>query len=157
MLLAGMLWALAATVCMTTCLEGGRLLGFSRLSLPLVLGTWFSHRRDRATVIGFVVYVLGGWLFAAVYVGLFVTLGGAGALLGLLFGMVHGLFLLTMLGIVPHVHPHMASDYARPSATPRLEPPGSFGLNYGYGTPAVTLLGHAVYGVVLGFGMSGQV
>ena len=82
---------------------------------------------------------------------LFLGLGSASALLGALIGLLHGLFLLvTILPLLPHVHPRMASVYDPPSDEPRLEPPGFMCLNYGRRTPVTTLVGQAIYGVVLG-------
>jgi hypothetical protein len=44
----------------------------------------------------------------------------------------------------------MVSDFAGPQPTRQLEPPGFLGLNYGYGTPLVTLVAHLMYGTMLG-------
>ena len=147
------LWGLAATVAATVILEGSRVLGLSRLSLPFILGTALSVRRDHAVLLGFVVWLLGGWIFSAVYAGFFASLGSATTWIGAIFGLVHGAFLLVVLTIAPHIHPRMASDYAAPTAAERLEPPGIMGMNYGFRTPLTTLLAQAVYGAVLGAGL----
>jgi hypothetical protein len=34
----------------------------------------------------------------------------------------------------------------------RLDPPGPFGLNYGWATPLVTVLAQALFGVIFGLG-----
>jgi len=60
-----LLWGLIATVTMTTILQGSQGLGLSRLSLPFLVGTLFTANRNKAVVIGFIVYVIGGWLFAS--------------------------------------------------------------------------------------------
>jgi hypothetical protein len=52
--------------------------------------------------------------------------------------------------MLPFIHPRMASEYDGASAIRLLEPPGFMGLNYGYRTPATTLVGQAMYGTVLG-------
>jgi hypothetical protein len=44
----------------------------------------------------------------------------------------------------------MATEYDGPTYRRRLQPPGFFGLNYGYRTPLATILGHALYGAILG-------
>ena len=44
----------------------------------------------------------------------------------------------------------MASDYHGVSSLRQLEPPGFMGVNYGYGTPAATLLAQITYGATLG-------
>jgi len=68
------LWGLIATVAMTTILLGSQGLGLSRLSLPFLVGTMFTANRSRATVAGFIAYVIGGWLFALLYFALFASI-----------------------------------------------------------------------------------
>lgn len=136
---------------MTTILQGAQGLGLSRLSLPFLAGTLFTGDRRRAVVVGFVVYVIGGWLFAFLYFALFASLGIYTWWLGALTGLVHGLFLLVCgLPLLPYVHPRMASEYDGASAIRQLEPPGFMGLNYGPRTPLTTLAGQVAYGAVLG-------
>jgi len=43
----------------------------------------------------------------------------------------------------------MASHRAGPASTAVLEPPGLLALNYGAQTPAVAIVAHLVYGIVL--------
>jgi hypothetical protein len=146
-----LLWGLVATVAMTTILSGSQGMGLSRLSLPFLLGTCFSGNRRRATVLGFTLYLLGGWIFAGFYFLAFALLGRATWWMGAIFGGLHGAFLLvTVLPLAPFVHPRMASDYDGPTKRRTLEPPGFLGLNYGYGTPLTTLLAQIIYGAVLG-------
>lgn len=152
------LWGLIATAVMTTILEASQGLGFSRLSLPFLVGTFFTERRSVAHVIGYLAYALGGWLFALIYVGLFVSIGRGNWWLGLLFGLAHGIVLLvTIFPLIPYIHPRMATNYDGPARSHRLEPPGFIGLNYGYRTPLTTMVAIAAYGTVigLGYGLSG--
>jgi hypothetical protein len=146
-----MIWGLVATVAMTTILQGAQGLGLSRLSLPFLAGTLFTGDRRRGVIVGFVVYTVGGWLFAFAYYLLFESVRlytwwfGAGT------GILHGLFLLVCgLPLLPYIHPRMASEYDGASALRQLEPPGFMGLNYGHRTPSTTLVGQTVYGAVLG-------
>ena len=67
------LWGLIATVAMTSILEGSRGLGFSRMSLPFLVGTFFVGSRRWALVLGFALYTIGGWLFAFLYYFLFAS------------------------------------------------------------------------------------
>ena len=146
-----MIWGLLATVAMTTILQGAQGLGLSRLSLPFLAGTFFTEDRRRAVIVGFLFYVIGGWLFAFLYFLLFASLGIYAWWLGAAVGLLHGLFLLAAgLPLLPHIHPRIASEYDGASATRQLEPPGFMGLNYGHRTPLTTLAGQAVYGAVLG-------
>ena len=61
------LWGLVATVAMTTVLQASLGLGFSRMNLPFLVGAFFTSDRPRALIVGFVVYTIGGWLFAFFY------------------------------------------------------------------------------------------
>ncbi|HZH09903.1 MAG TPA: hypothetical protein VEZ24_06010 [Microvirga sp.] len=146
-----MIWGLLATVTMTTVLQGAQGLGLSRLSLPFLAGTFFTDDRRWAVILGFVCYVMGGWLFAFLYFVLFASLGLYTWWLGAVTGLVHGLFLLVCgLPLLPYLHPRMASEYDGASVIRQLEPPGFMGMNYGRRTPLTTLLGQSVYGAVLG-------
>jgi hypothetical protein len=55
-----------------------------------------------------------------------------------------------LLPLLPGVHPRMASHRAGLANTARLEPPGLLAVNYGVQTPAVAIVAHLVYGIVLG-------
>lgn len=147
------IWGLIATAAMTTLLEGSQALGLSRLSLPFLAGTFFTTNRRRAVIVGFIVYLIGGWLFGLLYFVVFFNIGIGNLWLGAILGFLHGLFLLLVaLPFLPYVHPHIATEYDGPTATRRLEPPGFLGLNYGRRTPLTTLVGQVVYGAILGFG-----
>lgn len=146
-----LLWSVLATAAMTTIMSGSQGLGLSRLSLPFLVGTMLTGRRSQANVIGFVLYLLGGWLFAIFYVVFFLGAGLGTWWLGLLLGLAQGLVLLVvLLPIVPYMHPRMASEYAGPTRTRRLEPPGFIGLNYGYRTPLSVMVAQGTYGLILG-------
>jgi hypothetical protein len=145
------LWGLIATVAMTSILEASRGLGFSRMSLPFLVGTFFSGNRRWALIVGFAVYTIGGWLFAFLYYSVFASLGLYTWWFGALAGSLHGIFLLvSALPLLPLVHPRMASEYHGASRIRQLEPPGFLAMNYGYGTPVSTLLGQTLYGATLG-------
>ncbi len=146
-----LLWGLVASAAMITVLQASVGLGWSRLNLPMLIGTLFTGNRHRAIVLGMVVYLIGGWLFALLYFFAFAQLGHGSWWLGGLLGLLHGLFLVVVaLPLLPHIHPRMASDVDGPTYYRRLEPPGPFGTHYGHNTPLTALLANVVYGVVLG-------
>ena len=146
-----LLWGFIATIAMTTILEGSQGLGYSRMSLPFLVGTFFTAQRRWAYVGGFAVYVIGGWLFALLYFLLFASVHIYTWWFGGLAGLLHGMFLLVCgLPLLPFVHPRMASEYHGATDQRQLEPPGFLAMNYGFGTPLMTLLGHLVYGLTLG-------
>lgn len=146
-----LLWGGLATALLTIVLSGSQGLGLTRLSLPFLVGTFFTADRYRASVIGALVYFLGGWVFAFLYFAVFARLGHGGLGPGLALGTLHGLFLLVfVLPLLPYVHPRMATEYDGPTGRARLEPPGFMALHYGRRTPLTTVIGHALYGAVLG-------
>lgn len=150
-----LLWSLIGTMALTTILYGSQGLGLSRLSLPFLVGTMFSGNRRRATTFGALFYLGGGFVFGFIYFLVMAHIGHANWWVGALLGALHGLFLLTaVLPVLPHMHPRMATEYDGPSGKRRLEPPGFLGLNYGYRTPVTTLIGHVVYGAILGAGFA---
>jgi hypothetical protein len=150
-----MLWGLVATAAQSAIMFGSQRLGYSRLSLPFLIGTMFTGERPAANAAGAVFYLLGGWLFAFIYYFLFAALGRASWWLGALIGTLHGLVLLVMLlPLLPYLHPRMATEYDGPTYRRRLQPPGFLALHYGYRTPLATMLAHALYGTILGGGMS---
>jgi hypothetical protein len=142
----------AGTVVLTTALSGASALGLTRMDLPFLLGTALTANRAKARVVGFLLHLLFGLGFALMYFAVFAAIGRGGWLLGALFGVVHALFSLTTLvnGLLPAVHPLMGTTFTAADSTPLLEPPGFLMLNYGRGTPIVTVLAHIAYGAIIG-------
>jgi hypothetical protein len=146
-------WGLAGTAVLTAISFAAQNLGWSRLNFPLLLGALFTGERAAANVLGFVLYLLGGWVIALLYYVLFALLGRGGWAIGLAAGIVHGLLLLTvLLPLMPYVHPRMASEFDGPDNRRRLEPPGFLALHYGLRTPLVLLAAYAAYGAIIGAG-----
>jgi hypothetical protein len=150
-----LLWGLMATAAMTVIQQGSQAVGLSRLSLPFLLGLFFTGRRDLAMIFGVATYLFGGVFFAVLYLWLFREIGSTEAWIGALIGAAHGIFLLVVvLPVLPFLNPRVASEHDGPSDRPRIEPPGFLGLHYGYRTPLTTLAGHVAYGAILGAGLS---
>ncbi len=84
------LWGFVATTAMASVLQLAQGLGLSRMSLTFMMGSAFSGRRNVATALGFVLYLLGGWAFAFLYFAFMKSLGietwWMGAVLGFLRG-----------------------------------------------------------------------
>ena len=121
------------TIVLTTSLRLAQEIGWTRMDIPLLLGTIFTANRRRASVIGYAIHFVNGLLFALVYYGIFAAVGRAGWLFGAGLGVVHAMFaggaLVNIL--LPAVHPRMGTPWSDAEETPLLEPPG-FGLrNYG--------------------------
>ena len=141
----------AATIVLTTMLSASQGLGYTRMSIPFLLGTIFTPGRDRAMVIGAAVHLLDGLIFALLYGAVFESLGRATVPLGALGGLIQALFVLTVgMVVLPGLHPHMVSEYYGPTPNRVLQPPGFLALNYGRRTPLVTILAHIVYGAMIG-------
>ena len=145
------LFGLLATAVLTALMIAAQLAGWTRLDLPLVLGTLVTEDPDRARVTGFFIHLGIGQAFALGYAAGFALLDTATWWLGGLFGLVHvGLALTVLVPLLPGVHPHMASERAGPASRTLLEPPGLFGLNYGRETPVVAVAAHLAFGIALG-------
>src|SRR5687768_8058077 len=147
-------WAtfgLAATAGLTAVMISAQLAGWSRMDIPMMLGTIFVHNPDRARVVGAAVHLLNGQAFGLGYGIAFALLDTSSWWLGALFGLGHGLIALTLIvPLLPGVHQRMGSSRSGTHLPAALEPPGLLALNYGPQTPVVTLMAHVVYGAVLG-------
>jgi uncharacterized membrane protein YagU involved in acid resistance len=146
-----LLWGFVATIVLTTLMSASQGLGFTRMSIPYMLGTMFTPSGDRAKLVGFFLHLVNGWLFSAIYVAAFHVWGGATWWRGALTGFVHATFVLTAgMWLMPGLHPRMASEQQGPTLMRQLEPPGFLALNYGYQTPVSVMIAHIVFGIVLG-------
>ena len=150
-----LMWGLMATLVMTSLLFVSQNMGWSRLNMPYLLGSFFTGERHEANVLGFMLYMLGGWLFAFLYYLMLSVIGASSWWIGGAMGLVHAVLLLALaLPMLPYVHPRVASEFDGPDNRKVLEPPGFLGLHYGYRTPLVLLLAQTSYGVILGIGFA---
>ena len=142
----------AGTLVLTTMIAGASQLGLTRMDIPFLLGTAFSLDRAKARVIGYVLHFVAGFAFATIYYALFLALGWSAWWLGALFGLGHGFFAGTALvnTLLPLIHPRMGSPMTAAADAPLLEAPGFMLLNYGLATPSVTVIGHVLYGAIIG-------
>jgi hypothetical protein len=140
------------TLVLTTALRAASELALTRVDLPFLLGTAVTRDRARAKALGYLMHVAAGEVFALLYFGIFTAIDMRGWLLGALFGLLHGIVSATALVnvLLPVVHPRMGSTLSAAGSSPLLEPPGFLMLNYGRGTPIVTLLAHIAYGAIVG-------
>jgi hypothetical protein len=97
------------TIVLTSGLRVAQEVGWTRMDIPLLLGTVFTDRRGRASVMGYVMHFANGLLFALCYYLIFRAVGHAGWLFGAVLGLVHaalaGGALMTVL--LPAIHPRM--------------------------------------------------
>jgi hypothetical protein len=140
------------TIVLTSGLRIAQELGWTRMDIPLLLGTVFTDNRSRASLIGYVVHFSNGLLFALGYYGIFRAVGHAGWGFGAALGVAHaalagGALVTTLL---PVVHPRMGTPWSDSEETPLLEPPGFMLVNYGRRTAIWTLIVHIAYGAIVG-------
>jgi len=142
----------AGTLVLTTVLRAAGELGLTRMDIPFLLGTAFTGDRTWAKAIGYAAHFVSGLVFASVYGLLFAALGTSSWWLGAVFGLVHALFAGTVVVnvLLPLVHPRMGSEATVAPSVALLEPPGFLLLNYGVGTPIVTIAAHVAYGAIVG-------
>ncbi len=146
-----LLWGFAATIVLTGTMSASLGLGLTRMDIPLMLGTMFTPDRNLAKVLGFVLNVVNGWIFAFFYIALLTDAHMLTWWGGMVVGLLQGLFvLLVLLPALPALHPRMATETRGPDPTRQLEPPGFMALHYGRGTPIVTIVAHLLYGGILG-------
>ena len=140
------------TIVLTSALRLAQELGYTRMDIPLLLGTVFTDRRGPASVIGYVIHFANRLVFALAYYAVFRAVSHAGWLFGAALGVVHaalaGGVLVTVL--LPAVHPRMGTPWSDAEETPLLEAPGFMLLNYGRRTALWTFIGHLVYGAIVG-------
>ena len=140
------------TIVLTSGLRIAQELGWTRMDIPLLLGTVFTDDRSRASVIGYAVHFVNGLLFAVGYYAIFRAVDHAGWIFGAVLGVVHASFsggaLVTVL--LPAVHPRMGTPWSDSEETPILEPPGFMLVNYGRRTAVWTLLVHVADGAIVG-------
>ena len=143
---------LVGTTVISVGLALGQAVGWSRMDLPLLLGTAFAEDRNRARAIGWGVHFALGLLFSLVYAAIFAAVGHAGWWFGLALGAVHAAFAGGPLPnlILPAVHPRMGRPWSDARETPLLEPPGLMLANYGVGTVVLTTALHLAYGAIVG-------
>lgn len=142
----------AGTLVLTTALRAANELNLTRIDLPFLLGTAFTSDRARAKALGYGAHFINGLIFALLYYAVFTAIGYSSWWLGAVSGLVHGLFAATALVniLLPLVHPRMGTPQTSAPRVALLEPPGFLMLNYGPGTPIVTLLAHLAYGTIVG-------
>jgi hypothetical protein len=148
----GLAGGLVGTVVLTSSLRAAQEMGWTRMDIPLLLGTMFTADRRRASVIGYALHFVNGLAFSFVYYAVFAAVGHAGWLFGAALGLVHASFaggaLVTVL--LPAVHPRMGSPWSDAEDTPLLEAPGFLMRNYGERTAIAQVIAHVAYGTIVG-------
>ena len=146
-----LVWGFGATIVLTTIMAAAQGLGLTRMSIPYLLGSIVTPDRDRGRFLGIGAHVVNGLVFSLVYVAAFEQWGGPALWKGALIGLVHGVFVMTVvMPALPAIHPRMATESQGPTVVRQLEPPGFLALHYGIRTPIVAIAAHVVFVAILG-------
>jgi hypothetical protein len=140
------------TLVLTTMARAASELGITRMDLPFLVGTVVTENRRKAKAFGYAFHFALGLGFALLYGLFFTAIGWSTWWLGALLGVVHAVFMATVLVnvLLPLVHPRMGTPETAANEFALLEPPGFLMLNYGRNTFLVTLAAHIVYGAIVG-------
>jgi len=145
------LWAAIASAAMVLVETGGLWLGMTRMSIPIILGSFVVSDRDRAALIGTLMHLVMGVGFGYGYAWIFNEADNSAWWLGLAIGLGHSMFVLgVLMPSLPGIHPRMAGPREGPEPSTALEAPGFLGLHYGRATLLVSLATHGVFGAVFG-------
>jgi hypothetical protein len=140
------------TLVLSTMTRTASEIGLTRMDLPFLLGTTVTANRRRANAIGYVFHFLLGIAFALAYGACFLGIGRSAWWIGALLGVLHGVFVSTVLVnvLLPVVHPRMATSDTAANDVALIEPPGFLMRNYGRSTFLVVLAAHVAYGAIVG-------
>ena len=114
------------------------------MNLFYMLGTMMTRAKVAAYIVGAMMHVMMGIIFALIHTGVYQAfdLESNLAVWGLLFGFVHWLVVGMGMGMIGVMHPLMRSG--------EMQPPGLFVKNY----PTMTVMGflmlHLLFGLLVG-------
>ena len=149
---SSLLAGFVGTLVLTSLEAGAQQMHMTRMSIPYLLGTGLTGNRDRAKVLGFLVHLVNGQLFALLYAALFDAMGEVSILRGAMIGLGHAaVVLLVVIPLLPSLHPRMATLEQGPTQMRLIEPPGPIALHYGVSTPAMVVVAHVIFGMVIGW------
>ncbi len=134
---------LIAWIVFTLVLYMAPLMGVPKMDVPAMLGGMFGVNN---VALGWVMHLAIGLVLALVYAYWFVDMvGGAPWVRGLTFGMLPWLAMMVVIApMLPLLNPMLAKM-----------PPGVFFANLGIMAPMGSLLGHLIWGAVLGAAYGG--
>lgn len=137
-------WGMVATIAFTLFSMMGKKMGMSRMDLLDLLGSMFMEPGTGASRgVGMVMHLMNGALLAIAWAyGVSLLNLPANWLTAMGWGVVLWLLALMMMTTMGSVHPAVKKG--------KQEDPGSAATNFGKKTPMASLMGHLVYGLVLG-------
>ena len=140
---AAVIAGLAAAVAFSMFTGMARAMGMTTMSIEKTLGAMFGEG-PTAAFAGWVMHLVSGIIFALIYAYMFsvieVTNGWLiGGIIGLVHGLIIGAMVMPMMGVM---HPAVRSG--------AITAPGFFAVNAGAMTPMGLVVGHILFGAVLG-------
>lgn len=161
-ILGALVGGLVATIVMSAMMKTASAMGMTRMPpMHQITGAMFSGDESVANKIGIVVHYLmmGTVVFGLIYGAIIAAVGANVVLTAVVVGLVHGLVVGGMaMPMMPAMHPRMGDVPITPEGATvtqeqdelHLSSPGFFGARWGRMTPAGVIMGHVVYGLVLG-------
>lgn len=139
------IWGIVATAAFTLFSIMGKAMGMTRMDLLDLLGSMFVPAGTSASrALGAVIHHVNGALLAIAWAyGVALLAWPANWWTGLLWGIVLWVLALILMSSIGAVHPAIRRG--------EQDDPGPAAMNFGRMTPLGSLLGHAVYGLVLGW------
>lgn len=138
-------WGIVATFAFWLVGLAGNKSGMTRMDLLDLLGSMFTEpHTGKSRAMGFVIHHMNGALLgiAWVYGALLVSVS-ANWVSGLAWGLILWVLALLLMSSIGGIHPAIRKG--------QEEDPGNAAMNFGRMTPMGSLMGHIVYGLVLGF------
>lgn len=133
-----------ATAAMTALMYAAPMMGLPKMDIATMLGTMFLASPGPAFWLGMMIhFMMGTLLFPAVYRFVLQPGGGSGTHLGALWGFIlWGVANLMVMPMMGGIHPMVKSGM--------MPAPGFLMLKLGVMAPVGSLIGHLVYGALLG-------
>jgi phosphatidylserine synthase len=146
--LSAVVWGVIGTIAFTLFSMLGKAMGVTQMDLLDLLGSMVTEPGTSASRgIGAVIHLTNGAVLAVAWVYAAALLGWpANWATALLWAVVMTALALLMMTTIGVVHPAMRAH--------RQDDPGLAATNFGSMTPMASLMGHLVYGIVLGLGYS---
>jgi len=152
---------LVGTFAMTLVMLLAKRMGMVRMDIARMLGTMFMEDSSAARAAGLMMHFVNGAIFGLIYMAiLYAGRFTPSWWVGLLFGFVHWLFFGVFMGMLPAVHPRVASGTAavsgagagpvsrRAGRAEVLPAPGPFAVQYGLMDALGGALMHLIFGIV---------
>lgn len=146
-LVPALIAGLTGTVAMTAMMMMGKSVGMTSMDIALITGGMMTDDEAKARKIGMMLHIvmMGTIVFGIAYALLFQAFDSTSAATGLLIGAIHGVVVGAMaMPMMGAIHPRMQAA----GQGFHLASPGFMGVQYGKGTPAGLVMGHAIYGLV---------